>query len=51
VFGGSLQKVKSHSKSALQEDIEMMHSMGLDSYRFSLSWSRILPSELFLKIS
>ena len=29
----------------------MMHSIGLDSYRFSLSWSRILPSEHILRIS
>jgi len=25
----------------------MMHSLGLDSYRFSLSWSRILPKGRF----
>ncbi|OQU81954.1 hypothetical protein SORBI_3006G145400 [Sorghum bicolor] len=30
-----------------QDDIEMMHLMGLDSYRFSLSWSRILPKGRF----
>ncbi|EES12493.2 hypothetical protein SORBI_3006G145300 [Sorghum bicolor] len=30
-----------------KEDIEMMHSIGLDSYRFSLSWSRILPKGRF----
>ncbi|XP_039819400.1 beta-glucosidase 16-like isoform X3 [Panicum virgatum] len=29
------------------EDTEMMHSLGLDSYRFSLSWSRILPKGHF----
>ncbi|XP_025824240.1 beta-glucosidase 16-like isoform X2 [Panicum hallii] len=28
-------------------DTEMMHSLGLDSYRFSLSWSRILPKGRF----
>ncbi|CAM8993775.1 unnamed protein product [Rhodiola kirilowii] len=26
------------------EDIELLHAMGADSYRFSISWSRILPS-------
>ncbi|KAL0330494.1 UNVERIFIED_CONTAM: Raucaffricine-O-beta-D-glucosidase [Sesamum radiatum] len=29
--------------SAYQDDIKMMKSMGLDAYRFSISWSRILP--------
>jgi beta-glucosidase len=29
----------------LQEDIELMHSMGVNSYRFSIAWTRILPSE------
>jgi len=27
-----------------QEDIELMHSLGLKAYRFSISWSRILPT-------
>jgi hypothetical protein len=27
-----------------QEDIELMHSLGLKAYRFSISWSRILPN-------
>ncbi|MGI9182800.1 MAG: GH1 family beta-glucosidase [Longimicrobiaceae bacterium] len=26
-----------------QEDVELMHELGLGAYRFSLSWSRILP--------
>ncbi|KAK6132716.1 hypothetical protein DH2020_033521 [Rehmannia glutinosa] len=26
------------------EDIEIMHSLGLTAYRFSISWSRVLPS-------
>ncbi|KAL0394223.1 UNVERIFIED_CONTAM: Oleuropein beta-glucosidase [Sesamum latifolium] len=29
--------------SAYQDDIKMMKSMGFDAYRFSISWSRILP--------
>jgi hypothetical protein len=27
-----------------QEDIDLMHSLGLKAYRFSISWSRILPT-------
>jgi hypothetical protein len=27
-----------------QEDVEIMHSLGVNSYRFSISWARILPS-------
>ncbi|OVA15653.1 Glycoside hydrolase [Macleaya cordata] len=26
-----------------KEDVKLMHEMGLDAYRFSISWSRILP--------
>ena len=29
-----------------KEDVGMMKDMNLDSYRFSISWSRILPSKL-----
>jgi beta-glucosidase len=29
----------------LQEDIELIHSLGVNSYRFSIAWARILPSE------
>ena len=30
-----------------QEDIELMSSLGVNSYRFSISWARILPSTYF----
>ncbi|XP_022877573.1 beta-glucosidase 18-like isoform X4 [Olea europaea var. sylvestris] len=26
------------------EDIEILHSLGVDAYRFSISWSRVLPN-------
>ncbi|KAI3466138.1 hypothetical protein Pfo_022801 [Paulownia fortunei] len=29
------------------EDIEIMHSLGLTAYRFSISWSRVLPRGRF----
>jgi len=28
-----------------QEDVKMLKEMGMDAYRFSISWSRILPSK------
>ncbi|KAL5730169.1 beta-glucosidase [Ranunculus cassubicifolius] len=30
-----------------KEDIELMHSLGVNAYRFSLSWTRILPKGRF----
>lgn len=32
---------------SLQEDIEIIHSLGVDAYRFSISWTRILPRGRF----
>ncbi|XP_058094687.1 beta-glucosidase 18-like [Magnolia sinica] len=33
------------------EDVELMHSLGVNSYRFSISWSRILPRGRFGEIN
>ncbi|KAI3753778.1 hypothetical protein L2E82_25840 [Cichorium intybus] len=33
------------------KDIEMMHSLGLKSYRFSISWARILPRGRFGEVN
>uniref|UniRef100_A0A0D3FWZ8 4-hydroxy-7-methoxy-3-oxo-3,4-dihydro-2H-1,4-benzoxazin-2-yl glucosidebeta-D-glucosidase n=1 Tax=Oryza barthii TaxID=65489 RepID=A0A0D3FWZ8_9ORYZ len=32
------------SSASYQEDVHMMKEMGMDAYRFSISWSRILPN-------
>ncbi|CAI9783391.1 unnamed protein product [Fraxinus pennsylvanica] len=29
--------------SAYQDDVDLMKKLGLDSYRFSIAWTRILP--------
>jgi beta-glucosidase len=28
----------------MQEDVRLMKDMGMDAYRFSISWTRILPN-------
>ncbi|XP_048321905.2 beta-glucosidase 18 isoform X3 [Ziziphus jujuba] len=33
------------------EDIEIMHSLGVNAYRFSISWARILPKGRFGKVN
>jgi beta-glucosidase/6-phospho-beta-glucosidase/beta-galactosidase len=32
-------------KVKMQEDLCLMKDMGMDAYRFSISWTRILPSK------
>ncbi|CAM0904207.1 unnamed protein product [Alopecurus aequalis] len=32
------------ASAAYQEDVRLMKDMGMDAYRFSISWTRILPS-------
>jgi len=33
-------------KKTLQEDVALLHQIGFNAYRFSISWSRILPRKL-----
>ncbi|XP_021905430.1 beta-glucosidase 12-like isoform X1 [Carica papaya] len=45
------EKIKDHSNGAIaddsyhryKEDVQIMKNIGFDAYRFSISWSRILP--------
>lgn len=30
-----------------KEDVELMANMGLDAYRFSISWSRLIPGNIW----
>ncbi|GFP97285.1 beta-glucosidase 24 [Phtheirospermum japonicum] len=43
ITDGSNGNVAVDMYSKYKEDIKMMKSMGFDSYRFSISWPRILP--------
>jgi len=35
----------------LQEDVQLMANMGLEAYRFSISWSRLIPGEIVKLLS
>ncbi len=43
ICDGSSGDVACNHYNLWREDVEMMRAMGLRAYRFSLSWSRILP--------
>ncbi|MCG5217439.1 GH1 family beta-glucosidase [Streptosporangium sp. KLBMP 9127] len=43
VHGGDTGDVASGHYHRLEEDLDLMASLALRSYRFSLSWSRVLP--------
>lgn len=34
----------------IQEDVQIMKGMGLDTYRFSISWPRLLPSKIIIPL-
>ncbi|KAJ1437497.1 glycoside hydrolase superfamily [Ochromonadaceae sp. CCMP2298] len=43
IFNNENGNVADDSYNLVEEDIALMKSLGLNSYRFSISWSRILP--------
>ncbi|XP_011081612.1 beta-glucosidase 24 [Sesamum indicum] len=43
IHDGSNGDVSADMYTKYKDDIKMMKSMGFDAYRFSISWSRILP--------
>ena len=40
-----LHTVTMHPSHVFQEDVALNNLIGMDSYRFSISWSRVLPSK------
>ena len=43
IFGGHTPAVACDSYNRFDRDIEMLKFLGVDSYRLSMSWSRVLP--------
>ncbi|KAG6468627.1 hypothetical protein ZIOFF_073316 [Zingiber officinale] len=43
-FFGSLVEYIISGPVVAMEDVKLMAELGLDSYRFSISWSRLLPN-------
>lgn len=43
VAGGDTGDVACDHYRRMPEDVALMHQMGLDAYRFSIAWSRVLP--------
>ena len=43
IFGGHTPSVACDSYNRFPRDLEMLKFLGVDSYRLSMSWSRVLP--------
>ncbi|KAJ9556292.1 hypothetical protein OSB04_010906 [Centaurea solstitialis] len=43
IAGGANACVAADSYSRIKEDVQLLRKMGVNSFRFSISWSRILP--------
>lgn len=43
IFGGHDGKIACDHYHRMEEDVKLMAKMGLKAYRFSISWTRILP--------
>ncbi|KAF8702699.1 hypothetical protein HU200_032522 [Digitaria exilis] len=48
---GSTADIADDHYHRFQDDIELMHSLGTNAYRFSISWARILPKGRFGKVN
>ncbi|CAM0952358.1 unnamed protein product [Alopecurus aequalis] len=42
-FDGSTADVSADQYHHYKEDVKLMHKMGLDAYRFSIAWPRLIP--------
>lgn len=43
VYGGHTGEVACDHYHHLEEDLDLMQSLGLQAYRFSISWTRVIP--------
>ncbi|CAL5015957.1 unnamed protein product [Urochloa decumbens] len=48
---GSTGDVADDHYHRFEDDVELMHSLGTNAYRFSISWARILPKGRFGKVN
>ncbi|WMV47619.1 hypothetical protein MTR67_041004 [Solanum verrucosum] len=46
IYGGANADVSCDVYHKYKEDVKLMADMGLEGYRFSISWSRLIPSRL-----
>ncbi|OEL29194.1 Beta-glucosidase 32 [Dichanthelium oligosanthes] len=43
LYNGSTADVSADQYHHYKEDVKLMHAMGLDAYRFSIAWPRLIP--------